>query len=1220
MSVWRARRRVTWSVAGAVVLSLFALPQPTAQAASATSESAGSTEGQQALAQAEASGSRVEVVGERSERATVFANPDGSTFTLEQSVVPVRVAKADGGWQAPDPILERRADGSVGPKAASVDMAFSGGGGAPLATISDQGRGLTVGWPKSLPEPQLDGPSALYPDVMTGVDLRVTATVESFQQVLVVKTPEAAADPELKKLTFELKTQGLSVRQGAAGNFAAVDGNGNTVFRAPPAQMWDSAGAAATAQPQAREAAGDETPGESSTEPGDASEAGSSGTGLAPGQGDHVGEVDVQLDEGTMAIVPDGAMLEGTDAAAFPLFIDPTVTWGESERILLRSDGYESYGWGNGSDGQGMGAGKCGSWGGYYCGPGYTQRLYFEFSPAELKGKKILGATFRVTEPWAFQCSPRTVDLVRTNNISSATTWSSRPKELDWMVDRYVSAGRGSLCDPDSPQAGIEFKDSPSEPNENLTPTVQAFAAGKFSRLTLEIRAHDESDTSAWKRFKNDAVLAVDFVGLPAKPNGIGIITGSGTVCEKSASDPSVVTDPEPSLIATTQTASGGESEARLRIYFDVDRRNADGSWSDVSPGNGSERPSTGYVGDGRKVSLAWSALSDGTLYRYQAWTWSYYGASHLSSTSSGFCYFKIDHTAPKAPSVTFGSTYSPCTAQACVPGGGPGVKDTFTFGPGAGDVNAAYAYRLSSAPAWSSDLVGATAKKDITPQRSGTYQLQVRAKDPLGRWGATRVTDFLVAVGEGAVARWHFGEASGVADDSAVQGAVRHDAVLGGGAVRDNRGRRGEITRDSAGQPLAEPVTDKGLALNGSTGYAASSGPALETRASYTVSAWVRLDDGSRNRTFVSQDGVHRSPFLLAYEVDVQKWTFRAVDSDAAVGTSWSYQRVASEDPATLKVWTHLTGVFDADAKTLSLYVNGRFQDSVPYTTAWAGRGPVQIGRSRWSDTYSDYVAGSVDEVAMWQRALSGEEIAEESKLLTSGGFAGVELVADWSPDHPSVTPGHDTAADYGRDLTLSGGASVDGAEIVLDGEDDAATTPGPLVDDTGSFTVTTLVTLDEAKLAAESSGYVGQVLGQRTASGSAWGLWYELTDHKTVLDEETLEERTVPVGFWHFGRLNTDGSFTSVQSDEAVSLGSPVRLTGVFDAQDATIALRVGQDINGVPKTFTAKPGAGDFAIGKGVSSGTWQHFLPGRIAEVRVWSGAMAGEAQFGSAVGE
>ncbi|MFC7643824.1 hypothetical protein ACFQX6_25920 [Streptosporangium lutulentum] len=126
----------------------------------------------------------------------------------------------------------------------------------------------------------------------------------------------------------------------------------------------------------------------------------------------------------------------------------------------------------------------------------------------------MLSATFRVTEPWAFQCSPRWVDLSRTNNFTSSTTWSSKPKALDMMGDRNVSAGRGSSCDPDQPSAPIDFRDNPEETNENLTPTVKDFAAGKFAKLTLELRAHDEGDTAAWKRFRNDAVLAVDYVGL----------------------------------------------------------------------------------------------------------------------------------------------------------------------------------------------------------------------------------------------------------------------------------------------------------------------------------------------------------------------------------------------------------------------------------------------------------------------------------------------------------------------------------------------------------------------------------------------------------------------------------------------------------------------------------------------------------------------------------
>ncbi|MFE3943718.1 LamG domain-containing protein [Streptomyces sp. NPDC059118] len=1200
-------------LAVAAALSLLAFPVPEGHAATAASDSSELNEGARALAEAQASGNRVEVVGERSERSTVFANPDGFSFTLEQSVVPVRVAKQGGGWQAPDATLERRADGSVGPKAAVMELSFSGGAGGPLVEISDRGRSLELDWPTKLPAPRIDGPSAVYRDVLPDVDLMVTATVESFQQVLVVKTPEAAVAPELRKLSFGLKARGLEVRTGAAGNLAAVDGNGQTVFRAPPARMWDSAGAMAAGPPMSLMGGAARPAAEDSAVAGDAAESAPSGVGVEPGQGDNVSRIDVEVAKDALAVVPDADMLAKTDKAAFPLFIDPTVTWGESERTLLRSDGYESYGWGNGDDGQGKGAGKCGTWNGYYCGPGYMQRLYFEFSPANLKGKQVLGATFRVTEPWAFQCEPRWVDLVRTNNISSSTTWSSRPKDLDLMVDRNVSAGRGSLCDPDSPDAPIEFKDNRDETNENLTPTVRDFAAGKFSRLTLMLKAHDEGDTGAWKRFKNDAVLAVDFVGLPAKPTGIGLVTGSGTVCETKESDPSIVSDPTPTLASTPQTASGGEKEAQLRVAMDVDKKAADGTWSNAFAEM--ERPTTGYVGDNVKLSASAPALVEGTLYRYRSWTRSYYngGKSQLpgpsNASTTGWCYFKVDPTAPKAPKIAFGATYTECTTNACVPAGGPGVKDTFTFSAATGDTNTAYQYRLTQDASWSAERAGATVKETITPSKSGTFRLYVRAKDTVGRWGAQNLVDFLVAAGEGPVGRWHFDEADGSAKDAATADGA-DDATLAGGAVRDGRGRRGLITHDASGAPLETPVTDKGLALNGTSGYAATGGSVLETRSAYTVSAWARLDRASSVGIVVSQDGAHYTPFILSYSQDVGTWYFGVKEKDEATGKA--YYGVKAKNPPVVGAWTHLAGTYDPVTQELALYVNGVLQGTRTASGAWQAPGALQIGRYKWADTYQYYFPGSIDEVAVWQRALTAEEVADEARLRISDGFAGTELVAEWSPEKGSATTVPDGSG-YDRNLTLSGGATLDGEEIVLDGVNDAATAAAPLVDATGSFTVTTLVSLDEAKLATKPVGYIGQVLGQRTADNSAWGLWFEVTGHKTVLDEETMEERQVPVGFWRFGRLNADGTSTSVVSDEEAAIGSPVRLTGIFDVQDGTVSLRVGYVLNGEPKLFTATPGSGEFAIGKGLDGGTWKHFLPGGFGDIRIWAGAVASQEQ-------
>ncbi|CAM5428626.1 LamG domain-containing protein [Streptomyces tanashiensis] len=347
---WARQRARSSTIALSAIVMALGLPAPAVQAtapsvATTTDQNAMLDEGHRALAEAKKSGERVEVQGERSERTTVFANPDGYTFTLEQSSVPVRVTKPGGGWQTPDATLVRRSDGSIGPKAASAVMTFSRGGSTdPLVSIEEQGRSLALDWQGSLPAPVIDGSSALYREVLPGVDLKVTATVESFQHVLVVKTPKAAANPKLKELTFGLKAKGLDVRKGAAGNLAAVDGTGKTVFRAPPAQMWNSAGQAA-ATPARQKAAGKAAPAASAVEntvpaaSASALEKAPSGKGLAPGQGDKVSRMGVKLGKDTLSVVPDAAMLATSDASAFPLFIDPTVTWGESERTLLRSDG-----------------------------------------------------------------------------------------------------------------------------------------------------------------------------------------------------------------------------------------------------------------------------------------------------------------------------------------------------------------------------------------------------------------------------------------------------------------------------------------------------------------------------------------------------------------------------------------------------------------------------------------------------------------------------------------------------------------------------------------------------------------------------------------------------------------------------------------------------------------------------------------------------------------
>ncbi|MEI5103888.1 hypothetical protein RB200_42200 [Streptomyces sp. PmtG] len=130
-------------------MTAFAVPGSEARAAA---PEAPLTE-RSASQRASATGEPVEVAAERTEYTTTTANPDGS-FTLRQSTEPQRARDRNGAWRDIDVTLEKRADGTVGPKSAVVDLSFSGGGsGTGLLSLGTGDQRLKLGWPTPLPEP-----------------------------------------------------------------------------------------------------------------------------------------------------------------------------------------------------------------------------------------------------------------------------------------------------------------------------------------------------------------------------------------------------------------------------------------------------------------------------------------------------------------------------------------------------------------------------------------------------------------------------------------------------------------------------------------------------------------------------------------------------------------------------------------------------------------------------------------------------------------------------------------------------------------------------------------------------------------------------------------------------------------------------------------------------------------------------------------------------------
>ncbi|MFJ7963027.1 LamG domain-containing protein [Streptomyces sp. NPDC096324] len=1206
------------------------LPTVMAHQAAAAGASTVPVDATTASARAHASGEPVEVTADRSEYSTTKANPDGS-FTLTQSTTPKRVREDDGRWGPVDPVLEVRADGRIAPKGAVVDLSFSGGGsGSDMIHLGRSGRSVTLGWENSLPKPTLEGPTATYANVFDGVDLQLTATAEGYREVLVVKTPDAAQNPALEQVQLAASGDGLTVAPGSGGGLRAVDEDGNAVFRGPAGQMWDSAG--------------DDTSGPATqlmrTAPATPSDGQGPDDPSQPGQGDATAVLPVRVDDGAVAVHPDLGLLRGKDTV-YPVYIDPSVGLGVSERTKLSSDGDKFWMF----DGS-KGVGKCGTADGYYCGGGYVDRMYFEFAPTKLAGKRVLDATFRAHETWSFNCNKHPLDLVRTENISEGTRWPG-PKQLDLMGDQDVAAGRGDLCSPEQPDKWIEFNDNAKESDENLTSTVRSFADGKFSRLTLMLRAKDESDPRAWKRFDDSAELQVVFAYKPGLPGDVGLIPGDGRTgyCNKSASNPLVVTRKDPMVQARVETqveSHKGDEEGSLQAEYVVERGD-DAAWHPVWSGH---MPDTGWHSDGTLEKMRTSDRADKGLYRYKARTqshWSYAGKSgDLWSSYSPWCYFKIDSSAPKAPRVTPGSPYTECDATVCEGKGGPGIPGSFTFQPNTADIDTAghtditgYEYKLLSTRAKTVTTSPLKSQvKDVTPPLGGTQVLSVRAKDVHDRWGTPQEFVFKVSPAQEAVGRWHLdgvpGSGTMTAKDTATEG-TRHDATLVGAAGTgwSTRARRGESDYSLR---LNDNTTDPAQ----QTGYAATAAPAINTQDSFTVSAWVQLANASASRVVLSEPGSDGSSFTLYYSASYKKWVFNRTDKDSK---SPVYVRsLADRDNPPLNVWTHVVGVFktegddnlpdsDPTNDTIQLFINGQPQGdpvllskAAPDYTPWAATGGLQFGRSKTGGTYGDYHFGLLDEVAVWQRALQPAEVADEAQL-RQNGVPVSELVAQWDATSAKGSDIPESTAYPLPPMKLSpSGATVneDDNALFLDGATQYAAATGPAVDETGSFTVSATVRLDSKALMAKPAGYQAQVAAQRMGGESSWALWV------VKPADETYQ--------WKFTRTSVDSSGkvtqqADVPAADAAVTDSWVQITGVFDAQEpwewtdpsdgtktetryGKLHLYVGEFDQPADAAAFATPqqGSGELSLGRGTTGGKSGNYLLGGLQELRIWAGAM------------
>ncbi|MFE6100441.1 LamG-like jellyroll fold domain-containing protein [Streptomyces laurentii] len=433
------------------------------------------------------------------------------------------------------------------------------------------------------------------------------------------------------------------------------------------------------------------------------------------------------------------------------------------------------------------------------------------------------------------------------------------------------------------------------------------------------------------------------------------------------------------------------------------------------------------------------------------------------------------------------------------------------------------------------------------------------------------------------------------------------------------------EATGQAAEQPLtfnggvtsgAKGINGKALTLDGTTGYAATDRPVLNTGHSYSVSAWAKLPaaGATGNRTVVSQSGTYYSPFYLSYEGAENAWSLRTSLEDVQAG-NLSEQRVLAKQPARLGEWAHLVAVYDANVQQIRLYVNGALQGSDAAPKTWEAQGPVQIGRAIWTGKQVDYFPGSIDEVRLFERPVSDEEVQQMFRQRAL-------VTARWKLDSAGTTTPATSPDDAGSTnaMTLAGGAKVGPgfmeSGLVLDGVGGYASAPTVPFDTSTSFTITGWaqaaatpgqeVAVVSAEGATQSAFAIRFVPDAANPGGlGRWEVVLPDTDTATPAVKRVANTVFTDVMEWNHLALVYDG-FTK---QARLYVNGNLQEVACSDADGDGASDEPGcQDlISWAEDTLTFKAGK-SLQIGRAKTGGAWGNYFPGVIDDVWAFQGAL------------
>ncbi|MFN2625679.1 MAG: DNRLRE domain-containing protein, partial [Mycobacteriales bacterium] len=497
----------------------------------------------------------------------------------------------------------------IKPVATAGDITFSAGGDVdPVASLATAGKSLSLRWPGHLPAPTVSGDIATYAGVRPGIDLVLQARRQGFEQSLILRERPTAA-PVFR---LPLKLSGLSVAKADNGSLRFTDASGRLVAESPQPRMWgavkDSAGDPKREAPVTTQV--NDTP---------------SGRELE--------------------MRPDLSFLRDP-SVTYPVTIDPSIqmtiladTWVSSAPSSATTTSQ-----GTSTD---LRSGK-------YSGTAAIQRSLMKFDSSTYSNRHVLSATLALYNYYSPACTAKETRIFElSGDFSNSTTWSNQPGIVSTVYGSSTGTYGATGC------AGnwVRF---------DLTALIEHWARVPTSNHGLEVRAADEADTGAWKKYYSSDYSNTSYIPT------LAVTYNTFPVIDR-------IESPAHESYVPTRTP-------QFRPVY----RDPDGSsgYADVEVWNSSL---TTLVASGRSLltmsgaTAAWtipttSPLTDGAVY---AWRARAYDGTDVGQSWTTFSYFTVDATTPPAPGVTSAqypsNVWSPRTADGSA---------TFSFSSTASDIN----------------------------------------------------------------------------------------------------------------------------------------------------------------------------------------------------------------------------------------------------------------------------------------------------------------------------------------------------------------------------------------------------------------------------------------------------------------------------------------------------------------------------------------------------